>query len=216
MSPEQVFNAIITFFHEGGIFMLPTLLTLAVGLAVAVERWLFLSASAEAQGKTLNKISPLLARGHFEQALEASREDDSPLAGIFAAGLERHRSSKARDDLEMAMEENLMAVMPRLEKRTHYLATLANVAMLLGLLGTIMGLIHGFAGVASVDPAERSRLLSAAVSEAMNNTAFGLFVAIPFLLIHAVLSSKTTQLIEGLEMAAVKLLNALHRAPEQE
>ena len=89
-----------------------------------------------------------------------------------------------------AMEESLMEVMPRLEKRTHYLATFANLATLLGLLGTIIGLIRAFTAVSAANPAEKADLLSASISVAMNTTAFGLMVAIPLLLIHAVLADQ--------------------------
>ena len=107
------------------------------------------------------------------------------------------------------MEESLMEVMPLLEKRTHYLATFANIATLLGLLGTIIGLIKGFTAVANVNPAEKADLLSASISVAMNTTAFGLIAAIPLLLLHAWLTTKTSELVDSLEMAAVKLINVL-------
>ncbi len=107
------------------------------------------------------------------------------------------------------MEEGLMEVTPQLERRTHYLAVFANVATLLGLLGTIIGLIHGFAALSGVSPAEKQDQLSQAVSIAMNCTAFGLMVAVPFMLIHAWLQSMTDELVDSLEMASVKFLNSL-------
>jgi biopolymer transport protein ExbB/TolQ len=102
-----------------------------------------------------------------------------------------------------------MEVMPRLEKRTHYLATFANMATLLGLLGTIIGLIRAFTAVAAANPAEKADMLSASISVAMNTTAFGLMVAIPLLLVHTVLQSKTTEIVDSLEMVSVKFLNAV-------
>jgi len=112
------------------------------------------------------------------------------------------------------MEESLMDIMPRLEKRTHYIATFANIATLLGLLGTVIGLINAFAAVATVNPDEKANLLSASISVAMNCTAFGLITAVPLLLIHAVLQTKTTELIDSLEMASVKFLNAVTERPQ--
>lgn len=102
-----------------------------------------------------------------------------------------------------------MESLPRLEKRTQYLATLANIATLLGLLGTIIGLIAAFTAVANADPAEKATLLSESISVAMNTTAFGLIAAIPLLFCHAVLQSKTTEIVDSLEMAGVKVLNIL-------
>src|ERR1700722_669614 len=107
------------------------------------------------------------------------------------------------------MEESLMDVVPRLEKRTHYIATFANLSTLLGLLGTTIGLINAFSAVATVNPAEKANLLSASISVAMNCTAFGLMSAVPLLLIHAFLQTKTTELVDSLEMASVKFLNAI-------
>lgn len=100
-----------------------------------------------------------------------------------------------------------MEVMPRLEKRTHYIGTFANIATLLGLLGTIMGLIAAFSAVATANSAEKATLLSASISVAMNCTAFGLIVAITLVLVHAFLQTKTTELVDSLEMASVKFLN---------
>jgi biopolymer transport protein ExbB/TolQ len=123
--------------------------------------------------------------------------------------LNRVRSARRREDVEQAMEESLMEVMPRLEKRTHYLATFANIATLLGLLGTIVGLISAFTAVATANPADKADLLSASISVAMNTTAFGLIVAIPLLLMHTLLQTKTTEIIDSLEMASVKFLNTI-------
>jgi biopolymer transport protein ExbB len=124
-------------------------------------------------------------------------------------GLALQGAVRRRDDVEKSMQEAMMEIVPQLEKRTHYLATAANVATLLGLLGTVSGLIHSFAAVATVNPAEKANLLSASISEAMNCTAFGLMTAVPILVVHAFLQSKTTGLSDGLETAAVRFLNAL-------
>ena len=102
-----------------------------------------------------------------------------------------------------------METVPRLEKRTHNLATFANNATLLGLLGTIKGLIQAFTAVDNAKPPEKADMLSASISVAMNTTAFGLMAAIPLLLIYTVLQTKTTELVDSLEMASVKFLNIL-------
>jgi len=108
-----------------------------------------------------------------------------------------------------------MEVLPRLEKGTPYLSTLANVSTLLGLLGTIIGLIHAFGAVASADPSEKANLLSKAVSEAMNCTAFGLVTAIPMLIVFTVLQSKTGQVVGSLEAAAMKYMNIIRQLSAQ-
>jgi len=116
-----------------------------------------------------------------------------------------------KQDIEASMEETIMEITPRLEKRTHYLALFANIATLLGLLGTIIGLIKAFTAVAQVDPSLKAEILSGSISVAMNTTAFGLIAAIPLLIFHSVLQTKTTEIIDSLEMAAVKFANQLQR-----
>jgi biopolymer transport protein ExbB/TolQ len=146
---------------------------------------------------------------NFQEAATHTAKSKAAIGSILTYGLYRVKSARRRDDIEKAMEESLMEVLPRLEKRTHYIATLANIATLLGLLGTIIGLIAAFTAVAEANPAEKADMLSASISTAMNTTAFGLMAAIPLLLIHAYLQTKTNALVDSLEMASVKFLNAV-------
>jgi biopolymer transport protein ExbB len=126
-------------------------------------------------------------------------------------GLSLQGAVRRREDVEIAMEESMMEIVPRLEKRTPYVALTSSIATLLGLLGTIMGLIQAFTAVANANPAEKADLLSASISVAMNTTAFGLMVAIPLLVMHAILTSKTGDIVDSLEMATVKALNVFSR-----
>jgi biopolymer transport protein ExbB len=211
----DLWNLIVRFFQGGGDFMYPIALVLICGLAIAVERYYHLT-RASAQNRALwNDVVPLLAKGDFRQVVQITSKSNAAIAQILNYGLARIQSARRRDDIEKAMEESLMEVVPQLEKRTHYLATFANLATLLGLLGTVMGLIRAFAAVATVNPAEKANLLSASISVAMNCTAFGLMTAVPILIIHAFLQTKTTEIIDSLEMASVKFLNAItERKPE--
>jgi len=203
----QAYNTVVAFFQDGGPFMYPIVFILALGLAIALERWWFLSRTAARNRKEWARIEPILAGGDFDRARMAAEDTEAEIGDILSYGLTRLSQSRRRDDVEMAMEEGLMETVPRLEQRTHYLATFANIATLLGLLGTIIGLIQAFTAVANVNPAEKADLLSASISVAMNTTAFGLMVAIPLLLFHALLTTKTTELVDSLEMASVKFLN---------
>ncbi len=207
----DMFQTIIRFFQDGGLFMYPIMVVLALGLAIAIERYLYLSVAKITNQKAWNELLPLLTKGDYQRAYNLTSQSDSAIAKILTYGLSRLGTTHRLDDVETAMEEGLMEIMPRLEKRTHYLATFANLATLLGLLGTIIGLIKAFTAVASADPAEKADLLSSSISVAMNTTAFGLMVAIPLLLIYAVLQTKTTELTDSLEMAAVKFNNLLRR-----
>ncbi len=202
-------DTLIRFFQEGGAFMYPIAVVLVVGLAIAVERWVVLSSAKSSNRQAFDRILPMLQKKDYAGVMNLGKSVDAPIARIIAAGISRMAQSPRRDDVELAMEEGVMEAMPRLEKRTPYLATLANISTLLGLLGTIIGLIQAFTAVASADPAEKAALLSSSIAVAMNTTAFGLVAAIPLLLIHSMLQSKTTEIIDSLEMAGVKCLNII-------
>jgi biopolymer transport protein ExbB len=193
----------------GGFFMYPILLVLAVGLAIAFERWVQLNRTRNANEKIWGELHPVLARGEFDKARELAGKDASGMAQMLGMGLARQGAVRRREDIEIAMEESMMEIIPELEKRTPYLALFSNIVTLFGLLGTIMGLIQAFAAVATASPAEKAALLAASISEAMNCTAFGLLSAIPLLLLHAHLTTTTGKIVNGLEMALVKAVNAI-------
>ena len=202
-------NTAIGFFQNGGVFMYPIGLVLVVGLAIAIERWVFLTIAKGSNRKTFDRILPLLRKKDYSGVVEIARTSEAPVGRIIASGLARMQQTPRREEIEYAMEEGVMEAVPRLEKRTAYIATLANIATLLGLLGTIMGLIAAFTAVAEADPSEKAALLSQSISVAMNTTAFGLMAAIPLLLLHTSIQNKTNEIIDSLEMAGVKCLNIL-------
>ena len=205
----EIMYSIVSFFTGGGAFMFPILLVAAAGTAVAFERWITLTRAAARNRAAWGRVEPALAEGDFDKARETTGKDDTAISRLLTMGLARQGAVRRREDVEIAMEQTMMEIVPQLEKRTHYLATFANLATLLGLLGTVSGLIHAFAAVATVNPAEKANLLSASISEAMNCTAFGLMTAVPIVFVHAFLQTKTTEIVTGLETATVRLLNAL-------
>ena len=200
---------IVGFFQTGGTFMYPILIIFAFGAAICIERYIKLSGIGVVNKKVWDKVHPLLDAGDFDEARDSIVEDKSAIAGLLNMGLARQGSVRRRDDIEIAMEESMMEIIPTLEKRTPFIALFANICTLLGLLGTIMGLIEAFTAVANADPAEKADMLSASISVAMNTTAFGLMAAIPLLITHAIISSKTVEIIDSLEMASVKTLNLI-------
>lgn len=204
----DLIETVARFFQNGGVFMYPIVIMLAVGLAIVIERFVYLMKAERENRDVWTRLMPLVNQGRFEEAEQVAAQSTTAIGRVLGYGLARSRDNAARDDVEAAMEEVLMEVTPLLERRTHYLATFANVATLLGLLGTIIGLIHGFSAVSNINPAQKADQLSASVSIAMNCTAFGLMVAIPFTLIHAWLQAKTDALVDHVEMAAAKFLNA--------
>jgi len=205
------FYSIVAFFATGGLFMYPILLVFAIGVAVAIERYVTLTLVTQKNQQVWEKVQPLLTNGEFDEARELTANDDSTISQVLNMGLSLQGGVRRREDIEIAMEESMMEIVPRLEKRTPYVGLASSIATLLGLLGTIMGLIQAFTAVANANPAEKADLLSASISVAMNTTAFGLMVAIPLLVTHAVLTSKTGDIVDSLEMATVKALNVFSR-----
>ena len=205
------FYSIVAFFATGGLFMYPILMVFAVGTAVSIERYITLTLVTKKNQVVWQKVQPLLANGEFDEARELTAADESTISQVLNMGLSLQGAVRRREDIEIAMEESMMEIVPRLEKRTPYVALASSIATLLGLLGTIMGLIQAFTAVANANPAEKADLLSASISVAMNTTAFGLMVAIPLLIVHAVLTSKTGDIVDSLEMATVKALNVFSK-----
>jgi biopolymer transport protein ExbB/TolQ len=205
------FQTAVKFFQDSGLFIYPSILIMAIGLAIAIERFIFLQRARSENRKLWGKMLPLLQAGRFKDVHGITTQSDAAIGKIVANGLTRMQSPGRREDIDAAMEEGMMEIVPRLERRTHYIATFANVITLVGLLGTIIGLIKGFTAVAQVNPAEKAEMLSASISIAMNNTAFALMVAIPFLLIHAFLQARTSEIVDGLEAAKISFLNLVQR-----
>lgn len=205
----ELIYSIVRFFQTGGAFMYPILVVFAIGMAISVERWVKLSSVRRVNRRMWDQVHPILEEGEFDRARELIADDDSTVSKLLNMGLARQGSVRRRDDIEIAMEESMMEIIPQLEKRTPYVALFSNICTLLGLLGTIMGLIEAFTAVANANPAEKADLLSASISVAMNTTAFGLMAGIPLLIIHALLTSKTGEIVDSLEMASVKTLNII-------
>jgi biopolymer transport protein ExbB/TolQ len=207
----DAFSTVVKFFQDCGLFIYPSALIMALGIAISIERFLFLSKARNQNRKVWAQVLPMLQKGQFRDVQGVTSHSDAAVGKIVNYGLTRMQSPGRREDYDAAMEEGMMEIVPRLEKRTHYIATFANVITLVGLLGTIIGLIKGFTAVAQVNPAEKAEMLSASISIAMNNTAFALMVAIPFLLIHSFLQAKTSEIVDGLEAAKISFLNLVGR-----
>jgi len=205
-----MYNSIVSFFQDGGAFMYPIMVVLAIGLAIALERYIYLTVSKANNRRMMSKMMPLLQRGDYKQVFAIASKSNHAVSRMLSMGLSRYKSASSRDDIETAMEESMMEVIPRLEKRTHYLATFANLATLLGLLGTIIGLIKAFTAVAQVDPAMKATILSTSISVAMNTTAFGLIVAIPSMIFYRHFRSQVDSLTMEMEQQAIKLVAIVH------
>jgi biopolymer transport protein ExbB len=202
-------NALIKFVSDGGIWMWPIITAGAVGYAMFFERYRLLISVRRKNRKTWDEVHPVLAAGDFDKARKMTEHDDSTIGRLLHQGLALQGAVRRRDDIEIGLEEAMMEIIPQLEKRTHYIALLANVATLLGLFGTVMGLIAAFTAVAHAAPAEKGDLLAAAISVGMNCTAFGLLFGISLMLLHSYIVSLTSSIIASLEMASVKTLSVI-------
>lgn len=203
------FQAAVTFLKEGGPALIPLAAIFVLGVAIAIDRFVYLTRETISNRELWSQVVPLINSGNFKQVVAITSKSKAAIATVLNYGIARLASARRRDDVEKAMDESLLEVIPQMEKRTHYLSALANIGLLIGLLGTVIGLIAAFASIATANPAEKASLLAASISVAMNNTASGLFVAITLLLAHMFLEAKTTKLIDSLEIASVKFLNSV-------
>lgn len=205
----ELYTFFVSFFRNGGFFLYPLALIFVVGVAIAIERFMFLTVETQRNRALWNELVPSLSAGNFKQVLALTSKSKATIATVLNYGMARLAHARRRDDVEKAMDESMLEIIPRMEKRTHYLGAMANIGMLTGLLGTIIGLIQAFSAIATANPAEKASLLAASISVAMNNTASGLICAITLLLSHMFLEAKTTKLIDSLEIASVKFLNSV-------
>jgi biopolymer transport protein ExbB/TolQ len=205
----DMFGTLAKHYVEGGWMMHPILASLVVVVGLVLDRiWVLYGKASLDKEAFLRGLKKHIYAGDLDKAISfTAQQKKTPLTSVIKAGL--INVPKGEADVQAAMDEATLRESPKIERRTGYLAMLGNVATLLGLLGTIVGLIQAFQAVGAANPAEKADLLSASISVAMNTTAFGLIVAIPLLLIHSVIQSKTTQLIDSLEMASVKFLNSI-------
>jgi len=205
----ETYSFVVSFFREGGFFLYPMAMVFAAGVAIAIERYFVLTKAGFVNRQVWDKITPSMKAGNLQEAMKIAERSHSALGTVLCYGLSRARVTYRRDDIEKAMEESLLEIIPRLDKRTHYLSSLANIGMLMGLLGTVVGLISAFGAISTANPADKASLLAASISVAMNNTAGGLIVAITLLMSHMFLETKTTSLIDSLEIGALKFLNTI-------
>lgn len=200
-------NGLFAHFKEGGWGMYPILFWSIVTIGIIVERALYLFGSSINKEVFLATMQKCILAGDVAKAVKMCSAANAPLARIVQAGLVK--VNRPDDEVQAAMDEAALREVPKIASRTGYLALLANLAMLSGLLGTVSGLISAFGAVSgeSVDPSQKARILAKGISEAMNCTAFGLIVAIIGLIGYAIMNGKTQQLEDDINEASVQVLN---------
>jgi len=192
-------------FHEGGWPMWPILMLMIIAWGISIERVIYLKKAGIDKEKLLSLLKSQIMAGNIQGAVKVCSGNPTPVTRIIQTGLTKFNRPDA--EVQAAMDEAALKEIPKLESRTGYLAMLGNVATLVGLLGTILGLIHSFAGVAGVDPSMKATLLAKGISEAMNCTAFGLICAVPALLWFAVLNGWTQHVLDDINELSVQVVN---------
>lgn len=196
-------------FVAGDAFWMWTILMVQVASVIIIaERSIALFMNRKPNQKELAKyLAGDIEAGNLENALKKANRlsNAQPLGAVAQAGLQAAVDMGGKEEIQLKMDEILLEETTRVEKRIGFLAMLANVSTLVGLLGTISGLIHSFAGIANANPAEKAMILSNGISLAMNTTAYGLIVAVPALVMSAVLTNRAGRLTDDLNKAALNL-----------
>lgn len=195
---------------HGGIFPYINIVVTAIALTIIIERGIALFRYSISGEPFMNQLVRLVREGHIDRARKLCQAaPNSVLAQVMKAGLERANHGEA--EISSAMEESVMHVTPLVSKRIPSLFPLANIATLVGLIGTISGLIKSFSALSAASPEMKAQILAIGISEAMYNTAFGLLIAVTCIAAQLWLANKSKQMIEEIEYNAVKLENLLMR-----
>lgn len=197
------------FYQDGGFWMHFIALSAVIGAGVTVERFIFLFFRLNINGaQFFNQIQKLVMANNIDRAIKlCNAADKSALARVIKAGLTR--ANKSESDIAAAIEETSLEVGPTIGKRITMISALANIATLLGLLGTIFGMIEAFEAVATVSADQRATALAKGISIAINTTGFGLLVAIPLLSMHIFISNLAKKISDEIDLYSVKLENLL-------
>jgi len=197
------------FFVDGGVWMYPIALMSVIGVAIIIERFIFLFFKYNINGNAfMAQIQKLVMANNIDRAIKlCNAAPSAALPKVIKSGLTR--ANKGEIEIQNAVEEATLEVIPSITKRTNSLQAVANLATLLGLLGTVIGLIQAFEAVAAAAPDQKAALLTKSISIAMNTTAFGLIVAIPCMGAHVILSGITKKIIDEIDQYSVKLENLL-------
>jgi biopolymer transport protein ExbB/TolQ len=204
---ESIFHWAARFMNEGGIFMWIIAVVWCGGIAIAVER-LKSYFKFDIDGSSLmNSIKKNVIGNQVQDAIQACTESNALLSFVMKNGLKRANQSK--EQIQDALEASILEAVPKIEKRLSFLALAANLSTLLGLLGTIQGLIQSFAAVAQAEASQKAQLLADGIAVAMNTTALGLISAISLMVVHSFLMARGEKMIQEIEENSVKLLDLL-------
>jgi biopolymer transport protein ExbB len=197
---------IVEFFQEGGFTMYITASAGVVGVVITIEKGLKLFRDYPTNSRLfMARVKELMLQNRYEDAIQYCSTEKGLLPEVIKSGLERNGCDESL--VRQSMESAYLDQVPKITERVAYLSLIANAGMLFGLLGTVLGLIRQFGAVASADAAQKQLLMAKGIAEAMNNTALGLMVALPCLVVHGIYLARSTALIEELERSASQFLD---------
>ena len=198
-------------FQDGGFWMWPIACVSAFAVAIILERLFYYYFHCRINAKALmTQLVRLIRSGEVEHARKLCTKTKSPLSIILESAIWHFQQNEPDQEIQNAVDEVALRELPRIQRRTHYLSLFANMATLLGLLGTIFGLQQAFAALNSADPSQKALVLSKGIAIAMNTTAMGLIVAVPCMVMFSVLGAKANTLIEEIDECSVRMLNFLY------
>lgn len=201
---------IARFFQEGGVWMYPLVVVSAFALAVSMERFFYYYIHCRINAKALlTQITRHVRNGDVERARQICAKTKTPLSVILESALWHYQQQEPDQEIQNAIDEVALRELPRIQRRTHYISLFANIATLLGLLGTIFGLQDAFGALTAADPSQKASVLAKGIAMAMNTTALGLLVAIPCMIVFSIFGAKANTIIEEIDESSVRLLNFL-------
>ncbi len=200
-------ESIQKFVTDGGPFMYAISFLWFIGIAIVFERLFSLKKLDSNSSSFMNEIQKLVLSNKIKDAIQYCSGSKAALPMIIKNALKR--AAQGPEQIQNAIDATALEIIPKAEKNLPYLGLIANISTLLGLLGTIFGLIQAFEAVGSADPAQKAEILSAGISKAMNTTAFGLISAISIMVFHSLLTSKSDRIIGNVDQYSVKLLDVL-------
>ena len=207
-------NFIATFIQEGGVFMWLIVAIWGIGIAISLERFARLAFKFDVDGASfMNEIQRYILSNDIQGAIRVCSGSLAALPKVLKSGLKR--SGEKPEQIQNAIDATALEVIPKVELRLNYLQMIANISTLMGLLGTIQGLIESFSAVAAADPAQKAELLALGISKAMNTTFLGLCAAITIMVLHTFLSTKSEKIVNEIDEFSVKLIDMLGTKKEK-
>ncbi|MEA1940310.1 MAG: MotA/TolQ/ExbB proton channel family protein [Candidatus Caldatribacteriota bacterium] len=196
----------VEIFEKGGILMYPIFICSLIAITIFFERMFYLKSIKTKSKRFVVRLNNLVRNGNISLAISACRKSPTPISQIMLAGLMKYGLS--RKEIKEAIEDSANQEIPILEKGLSTLSTIGNITPLLGLLGTVFGMIKAF-NVIAIMGVGKPEALAGGISEALLTTAFGLSIAIPTIVVFNYLTIRVDKLVRGMEMSCVDLVDLL-------